>query len=153
MVVELIPFGIVNLYILFGSIGFFFVLVLFLLGAFAVTAGVLALVGLYGVVSYSVGRRSREFGVRLALGAPRSGIQCDVVKQGAMLAAVGGSLGLAGAWALADLLDALLFEVTPTDPLTYGLVAICLGGGAVLASWVPAWRASRLDPIEVLRSD
>ena len=127
--------------------------VLFLLGAFAVTAGVLALVGLYGVVSYSVGRRSREFGVRLALGAPRSGIQRAVVKRGALLAALGVSLGLAGAWGLADLLDALLFEVTSTDPLTYSLVAVWLGAGAVLASWVPAWRASRLDPVEVLRSD
>lgn len=88
-----------------------------LLGAFAVTAGVLALVGLYGFVSYGVG------------------------------------LGLAGAWGLAKLLDALLFDVTSTDPVTYGVVAAWLGAGAVLASWVPAWRASRLDPVEVLRSN
>jgi ABC-type antimicrobial peptide transport system permease subunit len=76
-----------------------------------------------------------------------------VVKRGVQLAGVGVALGLVGAWGLAGLLEALLFGVTTTDPLTYGVVAAWLGVGAVVASWMPAWRASRLDPVEVLRSD
>ena len=117
------------------------------------TAVLLALVGLYGVLSYSVGLRSREFGLRIALGSARGGIQRLVVGRGVRVAAGGLALGLAGAGALAGLLDALLFEVTPTDPLTYVLVAGTLGAGAVLASWVPAWRASRLDPVEMLKTE
>lgn len=127
--------------------------VLMLLVVFAGTAAVLAFVGLYGVVSYSVGLRSREFGVRLALGSARSGLRRIVVREGGMLTLAGLTIGLAAAWGFVGLLDALLFEVTATDPLTYAAVVLVLCAGAGVACVVPAWRMSRVDPVEVLRAD
>ena len=126
--------------------------VLALLGVFAATAGFLAVVGLYGIISYSVGLRSREFGVRIALGSARSDILAMVIKDGGKLTIAGLVLGLLGAWMLAGFLDALLFEVTATDPSTYVLVAVLLAACAGIASWVPAWRVSRVNPVEALRA-
>lgn len=127
--------------------------VLGLMAAFAVTAVLLALVGLYGVVSYAVGLRSREFGVRIALGSAGAGIRHMVVREAGMLAMFGLLIGLVGAVALSRLLDAFLFGVTARDPFTYMAAGVLLSMGAAIASWIPAWRVSRVDPAAVLRSD
>ena len=124
-----------------------------LLVAFASAAALLALVGLYGVISYSVGLRAREFGVRIAVGSARAQIQQLVVGRGLVLATGGLVLGLIGARALVGLLDAFLFQVTANDVPTYLGVAVLLALGAVAASWLPGWRASRLDPVQILRAD
>lgn len=122
-----------------------------LLGAFGLTALILAGVGLYGVLSYSVSRRSREMGVRLSLGATRGGVVRTVVGQGVALVAVGVVLGLGLALASGRLLESLLFGVGSTDPLTLGGVAAVLLTVAVVASARPALRAARVDPAEALR--
>jgi putative ABC transport system permease protein len=127
--------------------------VLSLLGAFAATAGLLALVGLYGVVAYAVGMRRREFGVRIALGAAASGIRRIVMLEGALVVTAGLGLGLLGAWAGSAVLESLLFEVSAKDPFIYMAVALLLAAGAGAASWIPAWRVGRVDPVEVLRAD
>jgi len=126
---------------------------LFLLGGLALAAGLLAVVGLYAVVSYVVGMRRREFGIRLALGAGRGAIQGMVLGRGLRLAAVGVALGVGGALLLGDLLEALLFGVTPRDPLTLVLVGLLMTASAALASWLPARRASASDPREILQAE
>ena len=124
-----------------------------LLGGFAILALVLAAIGVYGVLSYIVSQRTREIGVRLALGAGRGEIVRQVVGQALVLAAIGLAVGLAGAVALTRLIRTLLFEVSPTDLGTFGTVAIVLGLIAIAAGVVPARRASRVDPLVALRSD
>jgi predicted permease len=127
--------------------------VLVLLGAFALSAGVLALIGLYGVVSYAVGLRRREFGVRIALGSGRAGVQRMVLRRGLALTGTGLVLGSSGAVVLGDVLDALLFGVSTTDPLTYATTAALLAVAALVASWMPAWKAAQVDPVQVLRAE
>ena len=127
--------------------------VLALLAVFAGVAAVLALVGLYGVVSYAVGLREREFGLRIAIGCDRSGIRRLVVGRGLLLTGVGVAIGLVAARGFASVLDTLLFEVTASDLATYVGVAILLAAGAIAATWLPAWRASRLDLVGALRTD
>jgi putative ABC transport system permease protein len=122
-----------------------------LLGLFALIALFLAAVGLYGVLSYTVSQRTQEMGVRMALGAQRGHLLRLVVGQGMTLAVVGVALGLAGALALARTMSALLFEVTPFDPASYVATAACLLAIAALACFVPARRATRVDPIIALR--
>lgn len=124
-----------------------------LLGAFAGLALLLASIGLYGVLSYSVTQRSREIGLRMALGASASSVTRIVVGHGVALTGVGLLLGLAASWAATRALKNMLYGVSSTDPLTFAAVAILLTLIALAACWIPARRASRLDPIVVLREE
>jgi len=120
-------------------------------GFFSIFALVLACLGLYGVLSFAVVQRTREIGVRVALGAQKGNILSLVVGQGVKLALTGAAVGIAGAFAATRLLSGLLFGVTPTDPLTVLGVSLLLVLVAVSASWLPARRATKVDPMEALR--
>jgi predicted permease len=122
-----------------------------LLTLFSSVALVLAAVGIYGVISYSVAQRTKEFGVRMALGAQRGDVLGIVLGRGMVLALIGIGMGLMGAFTLTRFLSTLLFGVTPTDPLTFVAVSILLGIVAFLASYIPARRATRVDPMAALR--
>jgi putative ABC transport system permease protein len=122
-----------------------------LLGIFAGLAMCLAMVGVYGVMSYVVGQRSNEIGLRMALGASPRDVLRLVLRQGLLLAAIGIAIGLACSVAMTRLLASMLFGVKATDPLTYGAVVVLLASVAMLASYVPARRAMRVDPIVALR--
>ena len=124
-----------------------------LVGAFAGLALLLATIGTYGVLSYMVTARRREIGIRLALGADRSLVQLHVMKQGLLLTAIGLVVGLAGALGMNRLIRSLLFGVQPTDVPTLATVAATMALVAATACWLPAWRASRLDPNVVLRDE
>jgi len=124
-----------------------------LLGVFAALALVLASVGTYGVVSYSVTRRTHEIGIRMALGAKGREVMALVIRQGMVLAVLGVAVGVAGSLALTRLMESLLFEVSTTDLATFGVVAALLIAVAFLACWIPARRASRVDPITALRHE
>jgi putative ABC transport system permease protein len=124
-----------------------------LLGIFAGVALVLAAVGLYGVMSYSVSWRTQEIGIRMALGANRTDVLRMVVRQGMTMTAIGLALGLAGVFALSRVMVGLLYGVSPTDPLTYTGVSIVLLVVALLACLIPARRATRVEPIVALRSE
>ena len=113
----------------------------------------LGIVGIYGVISYSVSQRTRELGIRIALGAPLGGLKAMVVRHGLFLTAIGVALGLASAAALTRLMASLLFEISPVDPLTYAAVSAGLLAAAAAASYVPAHRASTVNPVEALRAD
>ncbi len=119
----------------------------------ALTALILAAIGLYGVIAYGVAARTREFGVRRAMGADQRGILEMVLGRAAGLAGIGVALGLAGAVGLARLLANRLFGVTPLDPATYAAAAALLGVVTLVASYVPARAATRVDPAEALRSE
>jgi putative ABC transport system permease protein len=124
-----------------------------LVGAFAAAALLLATIGIYGVVSYSVTQRSTELGIRLALGARRAGVLGLVVRQGMALAVVAVAVGVLGALGAARVLQSQLFGVTTTDPVVFVSVPLVVLTVALLATYVPARRASRLDPMTALRSD
>jgi ABC-type antimicrobial peptide transport system permease subunit len=124
-----------------------------LLGAFAGLALLLAALGTYGVLSYMVTERRREIGVRMALGAARSSVIALVMKQGLQATAIGIIAGVAGAVIANRLIATLLFGVQPTDPVTLAAVTVTIVLVATVACWLPAWRASRLDPNVVLRAD
>jgi ABC-type antimicrobial peptide transport system permease subunit len=124
-----------------------------LLAIAAVVALLLGTVGIYGVISYVVTQRTRELGIRLALGAEGGAVAGMVLRQGAILAGVGLTVGLAAALGVTRLMEAMLFGVSSTDPLTFVLVPLALGGVALLASWLPARRAARTDPVEALRAE
>ncbi len=124
-----------------------------LLAAFASIAVTLAAVGIYGVMSYSVSRRTHEIGIRIALGADPSSVLRLIVRQGMTLAVIGGAIGIVGAYALTRLMAGLLFGVSPTDPATFVAVAAILCTVAFAASAIPARRATRIDALIALRSD
>jgi putative ABC transport system permease protein len=122
-----------------------------LLGLFAAVALVLAALGVYGVVSFGAAQRTRELGVRVALGATRRDLVRLVARGGLAIAAAGTLLGLAGALAATRVLRSLLYGVAPSDPATYVGIVLVLGAAVLAASWLPARRASRVAPAAVLR--
>jgi predicted permease len=122
-----------------------------LLTIFAASALILATVGIYGVVSYSVAQRSREIGIRMALGAGRTDIRNLVLRQGMLLAIVGVSIGICAAFGLARFIASFLFGVTTWDPVVFLSVPLLLLSAALLAVWLPARRTMRIDPIVALR--
>jgi predicted permease len=124
-----------------------------LLGVFATIALVLAAVGIYGVMQFAAAQRAKELGIRVALGARGFDLLRLMIGQGLRLPIAGLAIGLFVAYLLVGLLQSLLFEVNPVDPLTFGGVAVLLGATAIPACYLPAWRASRVDPIAVLRSE
>jgi len=124
-----------------------------LLGIAAGIALLLGTVGIYGVVSYVVSRRTQEIGVRMALGAPSGVVLRDVIGQGMFLTGVGLVVGLLGAWGMSRVLASLLYGVSSTDPLTYIGTAVVLALVALLATWIPARRAASVDPVEALRRE
>jgi putative ABC transport system permease protein len=124
-----------------------------LIGAFAGLALVLAALGLYGVLAYNVSQRTGEFGIRFALGALPRDVSRMVLLQGGRLVAFGLGVGLVVAFAMAHLVDSLLFGVEPRDWMTYAGVTAVLGIAAFFAAWLPARRATRVNPIEALRAE
>jgi predicted permease len=122
-----------------------------LLGIFALVALILAAIGIYGVMSYAVAARTQEMGVRLAIGAQRRDVMWLVMRQVVKLAVVGLAIGIAGLLFASNALQSLLFGVHTADPTTIGAVVLILGAVALAAAWVPAFRASRVDPIKALR--
>jgi putative ABC transport system permease protein len=113
----------------------------------------LAAIGIYGVTSYAVSRRTREIGIRIALGADRRGVVAIVLRQALVLTGIGLVIGLAFGAAAAQLLRSLLFGISAVDPLTFGGAAVLFVAVALAASYVPARRATRLDPVTALRSE
>jgi putative ABC transport system permease protein len=126
---------------------------LVLMAVFAAIALVLAAVGVYGVLSYAVSQRTHEIGVRLALGALPGQVRRIILREGVMIGAIGIMAGMAGAFALSRVLQALVFGTSPRDPLVFATVALVLGGVILAASYVPARRATRADPLDALRAD
>jgi putative ABC transport system permease protein len=124
-----------------------------LVSLFGAMGLLLAAVGIYGVLSYLVARRIHEIGIRMALGAQRGRILRMVVAQGMGLAVLGVALGVAAALGLTRVLSTLLFGVRPTDPITFTAVAVLLLGVALAACYIPAWRATRIDPMAALRHE
>ena len=124
-----------------------------LLGVFAAVALALAAVGIYGVISYSVARRTHEIGIRISLGASRKDVLLLIIRQGLTLALIGSTVGLVSAFMLARLMTKLLYGVAPTDPATFAGVATLLIAVALLACYIPARRAMRIDPVSAMRCE
>lgn len=124
-----------------------------LLGLFAAVAAVLAAIGIYGVLAYAVGQRTQEIGIRMALGAERGAVLRMVLRRGIVLTTIGIVLGLAGAAGLTRYLSGMLYDLTPLDPPTYAVVAILFATVALVASYLPARRATQVDPMVALRHD
>jgi putative ABC transport system permease protein len=122
-----------------------------LVAVFAAVALALAVIGTYGVMAYSVAQRTQEFGIRIALGASRADVLKLVLRQGLILTAAGIVLGLIATVSVTRLMTSVLFEVRPGDPLILGLAALILGSVAMLASYLPARRATKVDPMLALR--
>jgi putative ABC transport system permease protein len=123
-----------------------------LLAAFAAVALALAALGTYGVISFGVSQRTREIGIRVALGATRGSVLRLVVGQGIWLAVVGGGLGLVGALVATRVLGSLLYGVAPSDPVTLVSIVAVLSAAVIVASWIPARRAAGVHPVEALRT-
>jgi putative ABC transport system permease protein len=124
-----------------------------ILGIFAIVAFLLACVGIYGVMAYAISQRTGEIGLRMALGARRGDILRVVLNDAALIVIAGVGAGLLGSLLLTRFLQTLLFDIKPTDPLTFGALTILLAGVALLASFIPARRASRIDPLLALRHE
>jgi len=121
--------------------------------AFAAIALALAAVGVYGVISYAVSQRTQEIGVRVALGAQHADVLRLVLRDGALLGGIGIAIGLVGALGVTRFLRNMLFGISPFDPVSFAAVSLMLAGIALFASYVPARRAARVDPVEALRYD
>jgi ABC-type antimicrobial peptide transport system permease subunit len=124
-----------------------------LLGAFAALALLLASIGLYGVIAYHVSQRTQETGIRMALGAQSTNVAWLVLREGLRLTAIGITVGLIGSFALTRVLRQWLFEITPTDPVTFVGITLLLVIVAGLACWLPFRRAAEIDPMEALRHE
>jgi putative ABC transport system permease protein len=124
-----------------------------LLAVFAAVALLLAAVGIYGVMSYAIARRTHEIGIRMSLGATRADVLRMVLRQGMAQALAGSLAGVGGSLLLARLMSKMLYATRPDDPLTFGAVTIALGGAALLAICVPARRATRIEPMSALRQE
>jgi ABC-type antimicrobial peptide transport system permease subunit len=126
--------------------------VVMLLAGFALFALILASLGIYAVISYSVTQRTQEIGIRMALGASAADLRGQILGQTMSLAAIGMVFGIAASWILARALSSLLFGITSTDPVTFGGMLVVLGLVAAIAGYLPARRASRIDPMVALRA-
>jgi putative ABC transport system permease protein len=124
-----------------------------LLAGFSGVALLLAAIGLYGVLAFNVAQRTQEIGIRMALGAQRLDVLSLVIGHGMKLTLTGVVIGVVAALALTRAMNSLLYEVKPSDPLTFGVVCLLLSGVALLACWLPARRAARVDPMEALRCE
>jgi predicted permease len=124
-----------------------------LLAGFAGIALLLAAIGIYGVLAFAVAQRTREIGVRMALGAREADVLGMVVREGLTVTAAGLAVGIVGALALTRVLAALLYATSTSDPMTFAVVAVALGAVATVASWLPARRAARVDPVVALRDE
>jgi len=120
---------------------------------FGIIAALLACVGIYGVMSYGIARRTNEFGVRMALGADRADVLWTVLRETLGLAAIGAASGVALALSSSKLLDSMLFNLKPSDPMAIGAATMLMMGVALFAGWLPARRATRIDPMIALRHE
>ncbi len=124
-----------------------------MLGIAAAMALALGIIGIYGVISYAVSQRTREIGIRLALGAQKGELRWMFVRSALVLTGIGVAIGLGAAAGLTQLMKSLLFGVSPIDPFTYCVIPLVLGACAVVASYLPAWRAAEVDPVEALKAE
>jgi ABC-type antimicrobial peptide transport system permease subunit len=124
-----------------------------LLTLFSVIALALASIGVYGVMRYLVVQRTHEIGIRMALGAQRGDVLRLIIEEGMKLTLIGALIGLGAAWALTRSMRNLLFGVSPTDPLTFIVIASLLMLVALLACWIPAWQATKVDPLVAIRTE
>ena len=127
--------------------------VVLLLGGFALFALTLASLGIYGVISYSVNQRTQEIGIRMALGASAGNLQARIILQTLALAAAGMAIGAVGSWIMSRWLSGMLFETTASDPATFLGMLVVLGTVSAVAGYLPALRASRIDPSVALRAN
>ena len=122
-------------------------------GVFGLIALFIAAVGVYGVVYYTVAQRTKEIGLRVALGAGRAQVVRPMLRQIALLSLAGIGIGLLGAWEINPIVANLLLNVSPTDPLSFAAVSVLLAAIALVATWIPAWRASDVNPLVALRAE